>query len=134
VVDLETGVTTPLHAIDFSQGSLGFHFSGRAAARPGWAVVSVYDKVTKTKFWLSHLVYAIELKAGGRIVPLAHHHSLRDDNRGEADYFAEPQASTNADLTRVVFASNWHRVGTNTVETYLITLPADWTSRLGGAK
>jgi hypothetical protein len=134
VVDLETGAVTPLHGIDFSQGSLGFHFSGRAGARPGWAVVSVYDKVTKTKFWLSHLVYAIELKAGGRVVPLAHHHSLRDDDKGEADYFAEPHASTNADLTRVVFASNWHRVGTNTVNMYLIALPADWTERLAAGK
>ncbi|MBI5482067.1 MAG: hypothetical protein HY906_24645, partial [Deltaproteobacteria bacterium] len=134
VVDLETGAVTPLHAIDFSQGTLGFHFSGRAAARPGWAVVSVYDKVTKTKFWLSHLVYALELRAGGRIVPLAHHHSLRDDEKGEADYFAEPHASTNQDLTRVVFASNWHRVGTNTVDMYLIALPSDWTARLAAGK
>jgi hypothetical protein len=130
VVDLETGAVTPLHAIDFSQGTLGFHFSGRAGSRPGWAVVSVYDKVTKTKFWLSHLVYAIELKTGGRIVPLAHHHTLRDDDKGEADYFAEPHASTNLDLTRVVFTSNWHRVGTNTVDMYMIVLPPDWTDRL----
>jgi hypothetical protein len=134
VVDLETARVTPLHGIDFSQGTLGFHFSGRAGARPGWAVVSVYDKATTTKFWLSHLVYALELKAGGRVVPLAHHHSLRDDANGAADYFAEPHASTNADLTRIVFTSNWHRVGTNTVETYLIALPSDWTSRLAAGK
>ena len=130
LLDLESGKKTPLHPIDFSQGSLGFHFSGRAYQRPGWAVVSVYDKVPKTKFWLSHLVYAIELKPHGRIVPLAHHHSLRDDERGEADYFAEPHASTNHDLTRVVFGSNWHRVGTNSVEMYMIALPPDWTGRL----
>jgi hypothetical protein len=130
-VDLETGATTALHAIDFSQGSIGFHFSGRAAARPGWALVSAYDKVTKTKFWLSHLIYAVELKSGGRIVPLAHHHSLRDDDKGEADYFAEPHGSTNLDFTRVVFTSNWGRVGTNTVDVYLIALPTNWTSRLG---
>ncbi|HEY3359069.1 MAG TPA: hypothetical protein VGQ83_37815 [Polyangia bacterium] len=131
IVDLETGTTTALHAIDFSQGTIGFHFSGRAAARPGWALVSAYDKVAKTKLWLSHLVYAVELKAGGRIVPLAHHHSLRDDDKGEADYFAEPHASTNLDLTRIIFTSNWGRVGTNTVDVYLIMLPPDWTSRLG---
>jgi hypothetical protein len=130
-VDLETGTTTPLHPIDFSQGSIGFHFSGRAAARPGWALVSAYDKVPQTKLWLSHLVYAVELKRGGRIVPLAHHHSLRDDDKGEADYFAEPHAATNLDLTRVVFTSNWGRVGTNTVDVYLMALPPDWTTRLG---
>jgi hypothetical protein len=67
-------------------------------------------------------------------VPLAHHHALRDDDKGEADYFAEPHASTNRDLTRVVFASNWHRVGTNTVEMYMIALPPDWTDRLAGGK
>jgi hypothetical protein len=42
---------------------------------------------------------------------------------------AEPQASANHDLTRIVFTSNWGRSGTDQVEMYLIDLPADWAER-----
>jgi len=43
---------------------------------------------------------------------------------------AEPHASVNQHLTRVVFTSNWGRGGTEEVEMYLLELPVDWTERL----
>jgi hypothetical protein len=74
-------------------------------------------------------VFVIELKAGGRVVRLAHTHSVVNDDE-ELDYWAEPHASTNRDLTRIVFGSNWGRSGTGEVEMYMIELPSDWTERL----
>ena len=129
MLDLETGVVTPLWDIDFSHTGIGLHFSGLAYERPGWAVVSTYDDDPTTYTWLDDQVLAVELKAGGRAVRLAHNRSVVSDEQ-ERDYFAEPHASTNADLTRVLFTTNWGRSGTGRVETFLIALPPDWPERL----
>jgi hypothetical protein len=74
-------------------------------------------------------VFAVELRPNGRVVRLAHTHSLVDESQ-EHDYWAEPHASANRDLTRIVFTTNWGRSGTGEVEMYLIELPADWPARL----
>jgi hypothetical protein len=130
MLDLATGTVTPLYSIDFSHTPLGFHFSGRAFNRPGWAVFSVYNGGYPTNYtWMDNTVFAIELKAGGRVVRLAHHHS-RYTNDVEQDYWAEPHASANRDLTKILFTSNWGRSGTEQVDAYMIQLPEDWTTRL----
>jgi len=130
MLDLETGVVTPLWAIDFSHSGIGLHFSGRAFDRPGWALVSTHSgshPVDAT--WMDDQVFAVELVAGGRVVRLAHTHSLVDESV-EHDYWAEPHASVNQDFTRVLFTSNWGRSGTGEVEMFMVQLPADWTARL----
>ena len=71
----------------------------------------------------------MELKAGGRVVRLAHTHSAVNPNV-EHDYWAEPHASVNADFTRVLFTSNWGRSGSEEVDMYMLELPADWVERL----
>jgi hypothetical protein len=131
MLDLETGAVTALWAIDFSHTGLGFHFSGLAYDRPGWAVVSTHDDDPATYTWMDDQVFLVELQAGGRVVRLAHTHSLVNDDE-ELDYWAEPHASTNQDLTRILFGSNWGRSGSGEVDVYMIQLPADWLERLGG--
>ena len=129
MVDLESGAVTPLWDIDFSHTGIGLHFSGLAYNRPGWAVVSTHDDHTGSYTWMDDQVFAVELKPGGRVVRFAHTHSLVDDVR-ELDYWAEPHASANSDLTRIVFSSNWGRSGTGEVEMFMIALPPDWTEHL----
>ena len=130
LLDLATGTVTPLWPIDFSHTGIGFHFSGCAFQRPGWALVSTYTGGYPTDFtWMDDQVFAVELKAGGRVLRLAHTHSLVDESQ-EHDYWAEPHASVNRDFTRVVFTSNWGRSGTGEVEMFLIELPPDWPERL----
>jgi hypothetical protein len=129
MLDLETGVVTPLRPIDFSYTSIGLHFSGLAYERPGWAVVSTHDDDPVSHTWMDDQVFVVELKPGGRVVRLAHTHSVVNDEE-ELDYWAEPHASTNPDLTRVLFSTNWGRSGSGMVEMYLIELPADWPERL----
>ena len=70
-------------------------------------------------------VFLVELKPGGGVVRLAHTRSLVDPAQ-EHDYWAEPHATANRDLTKVLFTSNWGRSGTEEVDTYLVTLPAGW--------
>ncbi len=129
MLDLAIGAVTPLWPIDFSHGSIGFHFSGCSFSRPGWALVSTYGGDPASNTWMDHQVFAVELRPEGRVVRLAHTNSLVDEEQ-EHDYWAEPQASVNADFTRVVFTTNWGRSGTGEVEMFLIELPADWTQRL----
>jgi hypothetical protein len=128
MLDLATGAGTPMWDIDFGHTAIGLHFSGLAYERPGWAVVSTYDNVDTTYTWMDDQVFAVELKAGGCVVRLAHTHSIRNEEQ-EPDYWAEPHASTNADLTQVVFSSNWGRSGSGEVEMLMIQLPPDWANR-----
>jgi hypothetical protein len=129
VLDLATGEVTPLWPIDFSHAAIGLHFSGCAFDRPGWALVSTHDGDPGAYTWMDDQVFAVELKPGGRVVRLAHTHSLVDEEQ-EHDYWAEPHASVNQDFTRVLFTSNWGRSGTEEVEMFMIELPPDWPERL----
>lgn len=127
MIDLASTTITNLWPIDFSHGALGFHFSGRASLLPGWAVVSTTAQNRSSSTWMDHQVFAMELRSKGRVLRLAHTHSLVDPTQ-EHDYWAEPQASANRDMTRIIFTSNWGRSGTEQVEMYLIDLPAGWAS------
>lgn len=79
--------------------------------------------------WLDDQVFLVELRPGGRVVRLAHTRSRVDPSQ-EHDYWAEPQATTNRDLTRILFTTNWGRSGTDQVETMMIALPPDWEQQL----
>ncbi|MEZ5670316.1 MAG: hypothetical protein R3F55_23380 [Alphaproteobacteria bacterium] len=130
MLDLASGAVTPLLPIDFSHSPLGFHFSGQAFGRPGWAVVSTYSGGQPAAgTWMDDQVFLLELKPGGRVVRLAHTHAVVDQAQ-EHDYWAEPQATANRDLTRILFTSNWGRSGTQAVDTYMIVLPDDWSDAL----
>ncbi len=130
MLDLASGVVTPLWPIDFSHNAIGLHISGTAFRRPGWAVVSTHTPEKKNHTWMDNQVFLIELKPGGRVVRLAHTHSVVDERR-EHDYWAEPHASANRDLTRVLFTSNWGRSGSGQVEMYMIALAPDWEEQAG---
>ncbi len=126
MLDLESRAITPLSAIDFSHTPIGFHFSGLAYDKPGWALVSTYSGGYPDAYtWMDDQLFAVELKAGGRIVRLAHTHSLVDQEQ-EHDYWAEPHASVNHDFSRVLFTSNWGRSGSEGVEMYFLEVPPGW--------
>jgi hypothetical protein len=130
MLDLETGKITPLFPIDFSHTGIGFHFSGRSSNLPGWGLVSTYNGGFPTDHtWMDDSIFAIEMKESGRVVRLAHTHSLYDEDI-EQDYWAEPHVSVNQDFTRIIFTSNWGRTGTEEVDMYMIVLPENWTEML----
>lgn len=92
------------------------HYSGRAANKPGWIVVSSYGN-TGTLWW-HNKIFAVKLDDSGTVVILAHHRST------SADYWDQPHATVNRDLTRIVFGSNWGG-GFNQSDSYMIEIPAD---------
>ncbi len=134
MIDLATREATDLVAVDFGHSAVGMHVSGKAYHRPGWALVSTYNGARPSATWMDDSVFAIELKAGGRVVRLAHTRSRFDEKleerTGEKDYWAEPHASIDVDFTRVLFTTNWGRSGTDEVDMYLIQLPLDWPAAL----
>jgi hypothetical protein len=77
---------------------------------------------------MDNQVFAIELRPDGRVIRLAHTHSVVDQDQ-EHDYWAEPHATVNRDLTRILFTSNWGRSGTEAVDMYMVILPPDWLQR-----
>jgi hypothetical protein len=130
LLDLQSGQVTALFPIDFSHSPIGFHFSGLATGQPGWALISTYSGgYPQAHTWMDDQIFAVELRAGGRVVRLAHTHSLVDPGQ-EHDYWAEPHATVNRDFTRILFTSNWGRSGSQEVEMYLIELPAGWNRDL----
>jgi hypothetical protein len=126
MADLATGTVTQIYGpIDFSHTGIGFHISGRAFNHPGWVLVSTTDETPTSYTWMDDQVFAMELKPNGRIVRLAHDHTVVDPKQ-EHDYWAEPHGSVNRDFTRVLFTSNWGRSGTEQVEMYMVVLPKGW--------
>jgi hypothetical protein len=125
MVDLATGTVTRLVEIDFSHSATGLHFSGQAFQQPGWVLVSTHCGSIPSATWMDDQIFAVELKENGRIVRLAHTHSVFTE-AVEHDYWAEPQASVNHDFTKIVFTSNWGRTGTDEVDLYMVRLPEDW--------
>jgi hypothetical protein len=130
MMDLMTGQVTPLLALDFGANvNLGMHISGRASGLPGWALVATADSTTASHTWMDDQLFAVELKPQGRVLRIAHTHSLVNPNQAH-DYWAEPHGTCNRDMTKVLFTTNWGRSGTEQVEMYLAELPAGWA---GGA-
>jgi hypothetical protein len=90
------------------------HVSCRNLDLPGWALISTqgpdpaYPNHDFEILWL-------KLDGSGEVRRVAHHHS----NRENGGYFAEQQAVTNRQGTKVLFASNW---GGKTISDYLVDL------------
>lgn len=125
MLDLENGAITSLFPIDFRHTPIGFHFSGLAYERPGWALISTYEGGYPQAFtWMDDQVFAVELKPDVQIIRLAHTHS-KVDPQHEHDYWAEPHATVSRDFTRILFTSNWGRSGSGEVDMYLIELAQD---------
>ena len=117
------------------------HVSGLASiAQPGWVLISTYGSYSDygstapapTCRWLYESAFWVKIGASPTPRVIANMHSRRYGPDDGITYFAEPQATPNADGTRILFASNWiGRAGTtNHVEPddYLIGLPSWWAT------
>lgn len=128
MANLATGAKTklfPLYGPNAS--STAVHFSGVSSkGKPGFITAGLYGCKEKNGTaacdpktqWFKDKVIAVELDATPRIFNLAHNHYAG------SDYFVSPQATVNADLTKVLFASTWGSTSTNDVASYLLRLPA----------
>jgi hypothetical protein len=129
-LDLDSGAVSQLWPIDFSHTAIGIHFSGCGTDYPGWGLVSTHDDDPSDHTWMDDQVFAVELVPGGRVVRLAHTHSVTLEDGSEEAYWAEPHATVNRGLDRVVFSTNWGRTDSGETDVFLIDLPTGWIDRL----
>ncbi len=117
MIDLVTGKRTDLLPTYLNGTATAMHFSGKGYDKPGWVIVSTYANTTDKQEWLHDKIFAMELKANPRIVPLAHHRSV------EKGYWTEPHASVSRDFSRVLFTSNWNKPDAQDVDAYFLRIP-----------
>ena len=134
MVNLHTGVRTSLFNTYVDGTSTAYHVSARCTKIPGYAVVSTYqekhrdnDKVNlrnkPNMKWFHRKVFVMTLEANPRFWPLAWADSDRLEAWGEAGYWAEPHATVNNTLTRVLFNSTMNQSDWKRFETFMLALP-----------
>lgn len=117
MVNLDTGLRTPLLPTYIDGTATAYHVSGKAFRKPGWILLSTYADYGGSENWLHRRVMAVELKAAPTIINLAHHHVQYNG------YWTEPHASVNRDFTRMLFNSNWGTSSDLDVDAYMIVPP-----------
>ena len=126
-VNMDTGASINLLPIyPVSGAGYAAHVSGKAYKRPGWVVLSTYadssnygaTSPASPQQGMYRKIMAVELKAGGRVLNIAHTQSGRD----YGGYFGEHQATVNLDFSRVVWAANFG--GGTRIESVMVGLPS----------
>ena len=121
--NLQTGTKDPVisEATGYPYPITGTHISSIATQNPGFVSVDMIGEGTG-KTLLDNEIVVVDLNTD-RVCRAAHHHSAD----GPQGYWAEPHANISPSGTRIAFASDWG--GTNTVDTYVLELPAYFASQ-----
>jgi len=114
--NIDTNTRTNLFPTYVAGSATAYHVSGQAFAKPGWVLVSTYG-TSGSNQWLHNKLFAVELKAAGRVLNIGHHQSRLNG------YFTEPQASVSRDFTRVIWASNFGTTSGTDLDSYMLYLP-----------
>lgn len=106
-------------------GERAFHFSATCIDKPGYVVMSSYGlTATSTRNWFDEKIMVIKLDPTNPVFFNIAHTQRINETDGTLAYFAEPQASVNKNLTKIVFAANSQ--GQGTMDACVITLhPTD---------
>lgn len=123
MVNLDTGVRTGLMSSYISRKATTVHVSGKAFDKPGWVVVSAYDRNEGDPEWFYQRIWLMEMKENPRAYPLAFHQSRIVPSSGADNYWAEPQASINRAGNTVIFNSNWNNSDVRDVDVYSVVIP-----------
>lgn len=136
MADLETGHRTNLLYM-YDQGTAtAYHISGKAYDAPGYVVVSTYQEHLGSDTevnnlrnkplmqWYHRKVFTISLEASPKYKVLAWADSDRLKHwPGNDGYWAEPQATVNNNLTRVMFNSSMNSTNVNDIECFMLAIP-----------
>ena len=107
------------------------HISGKAFAKPGWALISTYgaSSTNNEQQWIEKKVFALQLTYNQNPTIYEITHTFQVDSAVGADpsigtYYTEPHASVNWDFTKVVWSSNWNVDSGINLDDYMVQLPA----------
>lgn len=134
--DVETGVRTDLLYTYDKGTATAYHISGKAYDAPGYVVVSTYGEHLGSDGdaanlrnkplmqWYHRKVFVMSLEANPTFKILCFADSDRRKEWPNNDgYWAEPQATVNNNLTRVMFNSSMNSLSVNDIETFMVALP-----------
>lgn len=135
MVNMRTGKRTDLLDMYGGNTATAYHISTRCYKTPGFAVLSTYSEYKSDPEsgnlrnkadmqWFHRKVFVVSLEETPRFWPLAFADSDRLKEWGEAGYWAEPQATVNQNLTRILFNSSMNSTDVNDIECYMLALPA----------
>lgn len=144
MTDVETGVRTNLLYM-YDQGTAtAYHISAKCFNTPGYVVVSTYGEHVGAlgdaenlrnkplMQWYHRKVFVMSLEKNPTFKVLCWADSdRRKEWPGNDGYWAEPQATVNNNLTRVMFNSSMNSFNVNDIETFMVALPEDM---FGGSK
>ena len=134
--DVETGARTDL-LYTYDQGTAtAYHISGKCYNAPGYVVVSTYGEHIGAQGdaenlrnkplmqWYHRKVFVMSLEASPTYKILCWADSDRRKEWPNNDgYWAEPQATVNNNLTRIMFNSSMNSMSVNDIETFMVALP-----------
>lgn len=134
--DVETGARTNLLYM-YDQGTAtAYHISAKCFNTPGYVVVSTYAEHLGTDGdsnnlrnqslmqWYHRKVFVMSLETSPTYKILCWADSDRRKEWPNNDgYWAEPQATVNNNLTRIMFNSSMNSMSVNDIETFMVALP-----------
>ena len=144
MTDVETGVRTNLLYM-YDQGTAtAYHISAKCFNTPGYVVVSTYGEHVGAlgdaenlrnkplMQWYHRKVFVMSLEKNPTLKVICWADSdRRKEWPGNDGYWAEPQATVNNNLTRVMFNSSMNSFNVNDIETFMVALPE---GMFGGSK
>lgn len=144
MTDVETGVRTNLLYM-YDQGTAtAYHISAKCFNTPGYVVVSTYGEHVGAlgdaenlrnkplMQWYHRKVFVMSLEKNPTFKVICWADSdRRKEWPGNDGYWAEPQATVNNNLTRVMFNSSMNSFNVNDIETFMVALPE---GMFGGSK
>ena len=105
-----------------------WHFSGRAIEMPGWALISTYAEANSVDCTPQSVmcaeIMAVKMDGSNTFYRIGHSQSVQcpaDRNKDYCEYFDEPHATPDRNLTKVLFGSDW-RTFSHRMDVYLIEL------------
>jgi hypothetical protein len=116
MIDLDSGRRTVLLPTWIAGSATSVHVSGKAFDRPGWVLVSTFNR-KRGSSWLQEQLLAVQLRPEPAVLRVAQHHSRYKT------YASQPQATVSRDFRQVLFNSNWDAEDADDVDAYLVKLP-----------
>ena len=127
--NLDTDRRTTLFPTYLDRTAFSIHVSGKAYARPGWALVTTYgeyhadamDSVLppEQRQWPHRKMFAVSLDEQPQVRTIAAIHP------NVYQYEDEPHGTVNRDFTRMLFNSTWDGGSVNDMEVFMVAVPSD---------
>ena len=127
--NLDTNRRTTLFPTYLDRTAFSIHVSGKAYAKPGWALITTYGEYhadamdsalpPAQRQWPHRKMFAVSLDEQPQVRTIAAIHP------NVYQYEDEPHGTVNRDFTRMLFNSTWDGGSVNDMEVFMVAVPSD---------